>query len=133
MTSTSATLTAALRGLAAANEAPGRDGPGLGSWRWTMRQRMTTVRDALQLELPPGGPGEGSDEGWLAARGGTAFRERNALLMRLGSLGSRVLEDPDIGSVRAEVARLVVDVTHHVQRVNDLAYDAVEIELGGSE
>ncbi|MDO9456097.1 hypothetical protein, partial [Nocardioides sp.] len=128
---TSATLTAALRGLAGANEAPGREGPGLGSWRWTMRQRMAAVRDALLEELPPGT--DGSGEGWLAARGGTAFRERNALLMRLGTLGSRVLEEPDIGPVRAEVARLVADVTHHVQRVNDLAYDAVELELGGSE
>jgi hypothetical protein len=130
MTATSATLTAALRGLAAANEAPGREGPGLGSWRWTMRQRMTTVRDALLEEVPPD---DADGDGWLAARGGTAFRERNALLMRLGALGSRVLEDPDVGGVRAEVARLVADITHHVQRVNDLAYDAVEIELGGSE
>lgn len=127
MPGTSATLTSALRGLAGANEAPGRDGPSLGSWRWTMRQRMTAVRDAL-LEETTGGEDE-----WLAARGGVAFRERNTLLLRLGTLGTRVLEDPDVGAVRAEVARLVVDVTHHVQRVNDLAYDAVELELGGSE
>ncbi len=134
MAATSATLTTALRGLTAANEAPGREGPGLGSWRWTMRQRMTAVRDALLEETPPSqGPDDDRGDGWLAARGGTSFRERNALLMRLGALGTRVLEDPDVGAVRAEVARLVVDVTRHVQRVNDLAYDAVEIELGGSE
>ncbi len=53
--------------------------------------------------------------------------------MRLGTLGTRVLEDADVAAVRAEVARLVADVTRHVQRVNDLAYDAVELELGGSE
>jgi hypothetical protein len=122
---------AALRALAAANEAPGREGPGLGSWRWTMRQKIAAVRDALLEELPPGA-GDTS-EGWLAARGGAAFRERNALLMRLGTLGSRVLEEADVNAVRAEVARVVVDVTHHVQRVHDLAYDEVEIELGGSE
>lgn len=127
MAATSATLTSALRALAGANEAPGREGPGLGSWRWTMRQRMSAVRDAL-LEENTGGEDE-----WLAARGGTAFRERNTLLLRLGTLGTRVLEDPDVGAVRAEVARLVADVTRHVQRVNDLAYDAVEMELGGSE
>lgn len=127
MTATSATLTTALRGLAGANEAPGREGPSLGSWRWTMRQRMTTVRDAL-LEESTGGEDE-----WLAARGGKEFRERNALLLRLGTLGTRVLEDPDVGAVRAEVARLVADVQRHVQRVHDLAYDAVEMELGGSE
>ena len=129
MTATSETLTAALRGLAGANESPAREGPGLGSWRWTMRQRMTTVRDALLAEIPSGD----ESDGWLAARGGTAFRERNALLLRLGTLGARVLEEPDIGAVRAEVARLVVDVTRHVQHVNDLAYDAVEMEIGGSE
>ncbi|WP_148616126.1 hypothetical protein [Nocardioides rubriscoriae] len=130
MAATSATLTAALRALAGANEAPGREGPGLGAWRWTMRQRIAAVRDALLEELPPG---RDDDDGWLAARGGTAFRERNALLMRLGTLATRVLEDPDVNAVRAEVARLVVDVTHHVQRLHDLAYDAVELELGGSE
>lgn len=133
MSATSATLTAALRGLAAANEAPGRDGPGLGSWRWTMRQRMAAVREALVEEVPPAPEGAATGDGWLAARGGSAFRERNALLMRLGTLGTRVLEDPDVGAVRAEVARLVADVGRHVQKVNDLAYDAVEMELGGSE
>lgn len=130
--SPSAPLTAALRGLAAANEAPRREGPSLGSWRWTMRQRMTAVRDAL-LEETGGASGDDLGDGWLAARGGSAFRERNALLMRLGTLGTRVLEDADVAAVRAEVARLVADVTRHVQRVNDLAYDAVEMELGGSE
>lgn len=133
MPGTSATLTSALRGLTAANELPGREGPVLGSWRWTMRQRMAAVRDALLEETPPAQPDAEASDGWLAARGGSAFRERNALLMRLGTLGTRVLEDPDVGAVRAEVARLVADVAHHVQRVNDLAYDAVEMELGGSE
>ncbi|MEO9322288.1 hypothetical protein ABFT23_02285 [Nocardioides sp. C4-1] len=117
----------ALRGLAAANEAPRREGPSLGSWRWTMRQRMGTVRDALMEETT------GGEDEWLAARGGAAFRERNTLLLRLGTLGTRVLEDADVPAVRAEVARLVADITHHAQRVRDLAYDDVEMELGGSE
>jgi hypothetical protein len=88
---------------------------------------MGAVRDALLVESA------GSDDGWLAARGGAAFRERNVLLARLGDLGTRVLEDPDVAAVQAEVERLVTDVAHHVQRVNDLAYDEVELELGGSE
>lgn len=124
----SATLAMALRGLSAANEAARREGAGLGSWRWTMRQRIGAVREALLEETS-----ETTGDGWLAARGGAAFRERNALLMRLGTLGTRVLEDADVGAVRAEVARLVVDVQHHVQRVNDLAYDEVELELGGGD
>ena len=35
--------------------------------------------------------------------------------------------------MRTELKRLLVDIAHHVQRVNDLAYDDVELELGGSE
>lgn len=122
-------MSAALRQLAIANDAPRKEGPALGSWRWTVRQRMTTVRDAL---LEENGTATGSD-GWLAARGGVSFRERNELLGRLGELSGRVLADADVAAVRAQVARLVVDVSHHVQRVHDLAYDEVELELGGSE
>ena len=32
-----------------------------------------------------------------------------------------------------ELKRLVMDIQRHVQRLNDLAYDEVELELGGSE
>ncbi len=127
MSPASTTMTDALKQLAIANDAPRREGPALGSWRWTVRQRMVAVRDALLEEN-----GE-SPDGWLAARGGTAFRERNALLGRLGELGAQVLEEHDVAVVRSLVARLIVDVSHHVQRVNDLAYDAVELELGGEE
>lgn len=35
--------------------------------------------------------------------------------------------------VHADLQRLLVDLGHHVQRLNDLAYDEVELELGGSE
>ncbi|CAN5155306.1 hypothetical protein BH09ACT12_BH09ACT12_13720 [soil metagenome] len=125
--STNTAMADALTGLAATAQVPLREGAPTTSWRWTVRQRMAAVRDALMLET------SSTDDGWLAARGGTAFRERNALLGRLGGLGSRVLEDPDVENVRADVGRLVTDVSHHVQRVNDIAYDEVERELGGSE
>ena len=120
-------MTAALRGLDQALEAPRRDGVALGNWRWTVRQRMASVRDALLGEV------EGSDDGWLAARGGTAFRERNTLLGRLGDLGPQVLECPEVEGVRVELKRLLADIARHVQRLNDLVYDEVEMELGGSE
>ncbi|MGA8256133.1 MAG: hypothetical protein WB767_06105 [Nocardioides sp.] len=128
MSTASSTMTAALDGLIQANESPRREGPSLGNWRWTVRQRMAAVRDALLAET-----GDEPSDGWLAARGGAAFRERNTLLGRLGDLGARVLEDADVAAVHNDVARLVVDVTHHVQRLNDLVYDDVELELGGSE
>jgi hypothetical protein len=120
-------LTAALQSLDRALDAPRRPGIPLGNWRWLVRQRMAGVRDALV------GEAAGSDDGWLAARGGSAFRERNALLSRLSTLGPQILETPDVEATRIELKRLVMDVQRHVQRVNDLAYDEVELELGGSE
>lgn len=124
---TAAGITGALQALEAALEAPRLDGVALGNWRWVVRQRLGVVRDALM------GLTSSTDDGWLAARGGTAFRERNALLARLGVLGPAVLESAEVEPVRQELKRLLVDIGHHVQRLHDLAYDDVELELGGSE
>lgn len=120
-------MTTALRALEAALDAPRLDGVGLGNWRWVVRQRMASVRDALV------GLVSAPDDGWLAARRGIAFRERNALLGRLGDLGPAVLESGDVEPVRLELKRLVADIGRHVQRIHDIAYDDVELELGGSE
>jgi hypothetical protein len=127
MSVTSIGMTSAIQGLAQALETPRRPGVPLGTWRWEVRQRMAEVRDALLAESDHGG------DGWLAAREVGLVRERNVLLGRLSALGPRVLEDPDVDEVRSELHRLLVDVSHHLQRVRDLAYDAVELELGGSE
>lgn len=127
MTVTSIGMTSATEGLAQALEASRRPGVSLGTWRWSVRQRMAGVRDALLAE-----PGHGG-EGWLAAREVGLIRERDALLARLSELGPRVLEDPDVDGVSSELHRLLVDVSHHVQRRHDLAYDEVGLELGGSE
>jgi hypothetical protein len=120
-------LPAALQALDQSLDAPRRPGIPLGNWRWLVRQRMAAVRDALV------GEAAGSDDGWLAARGGSAFRERNALLSRLSILGPQILETADVEATRVELKRLVMDIQRHVQRINDLAYDEVELELGGSE
>jgi hypothetical protein len=120
-------LPGALQALDAALDAPRRSGVALGNWRWVVRQRMGAVRDALV------GEAAGSDDGWLAARGGSAFRERNALLARLGAFGPTILETPDVEATRMELKRLLLDIQRHVQRLHDLAYDEVELELGGSE
>ena len=48
-------------------------------------------------------------------------------------LGQRVLESPEVDQVRVDLKRLLTDITHYLQKLHDLAYDAVEIELGGSE
>lgn len=120
-------LSSALCGLDAALDGPRRDAAALGSWRWAVCQRLALVRDALV------GEASATDDGWLAARSGSASRERTALLARLGALAPRVLESADAEAVRVEAKRLRVDIARHVQRLHDLAYDDVEIELGGSE
>ena len=96
-------------------------------WRWLVRHRMAGVKDALTRELPREG------DAWLAAREQTLRRERNVLLRRLATLGPLVLEAPDVEAVREDLCRLVVDVERHRQRLNNLVYDSVSLELGGSE
>ena len=120
-------LQTALHGLVQAVDAPRLHGRALGNWRWTVRQRMASVRDGLAIETA------GGSDGWLAARESSVLRDRNALIMRLSALGQGVLESPEVEQVRNEVKRLVTDIHHHHQKLHDLAYDAVEIELGGSE
>jgi hypothetical protein len=127
MTVTDTGLPAAMHSLGQAVDAFEQPGMSLGQWRWRVRQQMAAVRDALVAEA-----GNGAD-GWTVARQGGMLRERNALLARLGTLGPRVLEHPDPAAVHVEVQRLLVDVGHHAQRLHDLAYDEVELELGGSE
>ncbi len=124
---TSSGMSTALQALARTVDAPPPPGVLLGNWRWVVRQRMAAVRDHLISE------GEHAEDGWLAARGGSVLRERNGLLVRLSALGPRILESADLDNLREELKRLVVDIGHHVQRLHDLAYDEVELELGGSE
>lgn len=120
-------LHSAMLGLAQAIDAPGTDGAALGSWRWTVRQQMAALRETLAHEPAY------AREAWLDARRASMRRERHALLSRMAVLGPQVLTSPELDGVRDELRRLVADVAHHRQRVHDLAYDDVELELGGSE
>lgn len=96
-------------------------------WRWLVRHRMSGVRDALSREHSV------DTEAWLNARQATLGREREALLRRLTQLGPQVLEAADVEPVRTELKRVVADLERHRQRLNDLVYDSVALELGGSE
>lgn len=120
-------LQTALTGFAQILDASGHTGTALGNWRWTVRQRLAAVREALSQENAQ------AADGWLAARESSVLKERNGLLLRLGRMGPEVLEAHDVEKVRRELRRLLVDLQHHVQRLHDLAYDEVELELGGSE
>lgn len=126
MATLSSGMVEALRGLEQAIVPP-RPGVPLGNWRWSLRQRLAAVRDALVDENPS------SADGWLAARGGQAFRERGQLVARLAQLADTALVSPDPEALRQDLRRLIGDIGRHVQRLNDLVYDAVELELGGED
>lgn len=95
--------------------------------RWRTRSLLADLRDQLVTDY------SASEDGWLAARGAGMLRERDVLLLRVGAIGSQVLQEPADGAVRSALGRLVVDVEHHLQRRRDLVWDEVELELGGSE
>ena len=97
------------------------------AWRWTVRRRLVPVRDRLVAE-----PLHRRDA-WLSARAACVVRERDALLERLHRLSHEVLVAVDVEAVASRLGRLLVDIEHHRQRLHDLAYDDVELEIGGSE
>jgi hypothetical protein len=97
------------------------------NWRWLLRQQLSAVRDALRDER------FASWDGWLAARSGATDRERQQLLGRITSLGSGLLDRLDTDRVASEVHRLINDVEHYRQKMHDLVYDSVSMEIGGSE
>ena len=72
-------------------------------------------------------------DGWLSARHGRSLRERNTLLRRLAAFGPECSSTPTSTRSATELKRLLADIDHHVQRQHDLAYDEVELEIGGSE
>jgi hypothetical protein len=106
---------------------PQHDRDNLDAWRWTVRRRLVPVRDRLLREHAV------RRDAWLSARAGRAVQERDLLLSRLNRLESQVLVAPDVDAVAAQLSRLLADIEHHVQRLHDLAYDDVELEIGGSE
>jgi hypothetical protein len=119
MTAITATLDDLLR--------PGHLPDDLGAWRWSVRRHLVPVRDRLLRDHPD------RREAWLSARAARTLRERDELLVRLNSLASEVLCTGDVDDLTDRLSRLLVDIQHHQQRVRDLAYDDVELEIGGSE
>jgi hypothetical protein len=97
------------------------------SWGHVVRQRARQLADALTAESSV------AMDSWLSARAGHLDRERARLLTRLSVLGSLLSENTDPEPVRESLSRLALDVRHHHQRVNDLAYDELALDVGGSE
>lgn len=96
-------------------------------WRWNVRRRLSGVKDALsEPETRP-------LEAWLAARTQLSNRDRHQLHARVVALSAGVLDKLEADSIIHQVQRLMADLERHVQRVHDLVYDSVSLELGGSE
>jgi len=99
----------------------------LARWRASVHKRLALLGQSLDTEEPP------QTDCWLAPRRGAVLRERRALLGRLRELGPRMQQAGEVEGLRHELKRLLTDVNHHLQHLHDLAYDDVELELGGSE
>lgn len=120
---TAATATATLDELLR----PGRARTNPGAWRWSVRRLLVPVRDRLLREHPV------RREAWLSARATRTLRERDELITRLNGLAAQVLVAPDLDDLADQLSRLLADIARHHQRVDDLAWDDVELEIGGSE
>lgn len=96
-------------------------------WRWSVRRSLSEVKDALS------GPQARQADAWLAARAQSSNRVRHQLHARATTLATGVLDKLDAESIQQETCRLLNDLEHHVQRLHDLVYDSVSLELGGSE
>jgi hypothetical protein len=116
-------LDRAIIGLEQALERPRRHQ----MWRWLVSHRIAGVLEALS------GENTRAVDAWLASRQSTLVRERDALLLKLNLLGAQVAEAADLDPVRTELKRVVTELGRHRQRLNDLVYDTVALELGGSE
>ncbi len=100
---------AALRALRGAVESPPGEGVAIGNWRWTVRQRVQHLRDALTVDSTL------TADPWAAAVGGALIRERNALLVRLAEAGPAVLTEQDLEALRRELGQLVTEVAKHLR------------------
>ena len=96
-------------------------------WRWQVRRTLKDVKKALGAKQTK------HWDAWLAARANTSNRDRRQLQARVSALAVMVLERLDTEGIASELARLTNDLEHHLQRVHDLVYDSVSLELGGSE
>lgn len=97
------------------------------NWRWLMRQQLSVVREALSEER------FAAWDGWLAARSWSMERERRELVRRATTIGTGVLDRLEPERITHEVQRLIEDIEHYRQKVRDLVYDSVNLEIGGSE
>jgi hypothetical protein len=96
-------------------------------WRWLVRKRLSDIKEALSDSQAR------QWDAWLTARARMSNRERHALHARVAALAAIVLDKLDNETINRELSRLTSDLEHYVQRLHDLVYDSVSLEIGGSE
>jgi hypothetical protein len=104
------------------------------SWLQAVRDQLPRLLEALTVEHT------GTDDHGLAATSHRLSIERDRLLQRLHQLTAALTEcaaHPGAGAdpehLRRTLLRLVHDIAHHHQRVNDLVFDSAWRDVGGSE
>jgi hypothetical protein len=105
----------------------------LPTWLDVVRHQLPRLMEALDAEDTSTG-----DHG-LTERARRLARERNRLLRRVRQLVPSLSDDRlaaaglDHDELRRMLLRLLHDISHHHQRVNDMVYDAGWRDVGGSE
>lgn len=94
-------------------------------WSWRLRRQLSVVREELRTDRVR------NLDGWLNARACTTDRTRRQLMARISVLISRDLDEDD--RAFAVSSRMLRDLEHFRQRMQDLVYDSVSLEIGGSE
>ncbi len=101
------------------------------AWLQLVRQQMPFLTEALSAEHT------GSLSS-MTSRSRRLRGERNRLVRRLHAMGPSLsagclAEGGTLDELRHTLLRLVLDISHHHQRVNDLHYDESWLDVGGSE
>jgi hypothetical protein len=102
------------------------DAPHTATWGWLVQLRMQCLQEALHANLLR------ADDAGPPSRHNSVTREHAELIRRLSRLSAEVAEFPAGEAVHGSLQRLLADLQRHRQRLNDLVYDGVSLELGGS-
>lgn len=94
-------------------------------WLWQVRQQLFALREELASDRVR------SFDGWLTAKATSTDRTRRQIMARISVVLAK--DFPDTNTAHLIGTRILHDLEHFQQRVSDLSYDAVALELGGSE
>ena len=98
-----------------------------GPWPQRVRHQLSGLEEVLATSAQHHG------DPATEARAGHLDRERSELRHRAHRLAGLLEAPVEVEPLRSQLFRLATDLSHHAQRVNDLAYDRVSMEVGGSE